>query len=79
MWISDRWKDFELLDCSDGENWSDGGTIDWFGRTPKQFGRYPGAIVVGVTMMPATAAAIKAAEIGRKIGFRRAGIFNMVL
>lgn len=27
MWIADNWKDYEVIDTSDGESWRDGETI----------------------------------------------------
>lgn len=30
MWIADNWKDYEVIDCSNGENWNDGEIIFLF-------------------------------------------------
>ena len=35
MWIADQWKDYEVIDCSKGENWSDGGNTSWVRPDPQ--------------------------------------------
>ena len=33
IWISDEWKDYEVLDATNGERWSGGASIYWFAPT----------------------------------------------
>ena len=35
IWLSDEWKDYEVLDTSDGERLERWGKISWSDRIPK--------------------------------------------
>ena len=35
LWISDEWKDYEVLDASDGERLERWESISWCGLTPR--------------------------------------------
>ena len=47
MWVSDRWTDYELIDCGRGEKLERWGTSCWCGQTPRPSGTRPGPIGAG--------------------------------
>ena len=38
MWIADKWKDYEVIDCVAAKNWNAGVITHWYARTRRSSG-----------------------------------------
>ena len=73
IWLSDEWKDYAVLDASDGERLERWGKYLLVRPDPQVIR----SILVGSAMTPAISAPIPAAVIGRTISCRSAGRFGI--
>ena len=73
MWISDKWQDFELIDCSKGEKLERWGRFILFVPIRRRYGIRRAATRAGTCETRATAEARPAAERGIRAAFRQAG------
>ena len=76
MWIADKWRDYEVLDTSDGEKLERWGRYILVRPDPQVIWRSPGAMRAGGTTTPAMPAHPPAAANGRRITCRIAGRFS---
>ena len=77
LWISDEWKEYEVLDTSGGERLERWGKFILVRPDPQVIWDTPRTVPHGSAMMPATSAPIPAADTGRTTSFPNAGRFTI--
>ena len=64
MWCADNWKDYELLDASDGERLERWGKYILVRPDPRSFGRTLQEAIFGIRQTASTVALIRVAVLG---------------
>lgn len=77
MWIAEKWQDYELLDCGDGEKLERWDKQLLVRPDPQAFGHRPAVTRAGNGQADDIFAARPAADTGRRVPCRRAGRFIM--